>query len=89
MANKHQVLELLAKGLTPKKVAEELGCRPEYVRATRLRAEITGYANSFESVARYKRNRKRKYREDPEFRDRENAYKREWRMRKKAMEAGA
>ena len=42
MANKHQVLELLAKGLTPQEVARELGCSDAYVRATKQRDTAKG-----------------------------------------------
>ena len=42
MANKHQVLELLAKGLTPQEVAKKLNCSDAYVRATRRRASPDG-----------------------------------------------
>lgn len=61
MANKHQVLELLAKGLNPQEVARELGCSDAYVRATRKRAEVPGYHKQFASHAASTRRWKDKY----------------------------
>ena len=39
MANKHQVLKLLDKGLSPPQIAKKLGCTSGYVRATQQRRE--------------------------------------------------
>ncbi len=68
MATKGQVLALLVEGLTPKQVAEILNCNPEYVRATRLRALVPGYARQFASYERAKRRSVERYKTDPKFR---------------------
>ena len=74
MACKDDVLVLLEKGLTPKQVADELGCRTEYVRATRARAFGNGRATcekyrlrNLEKISAKKSDR---YRNDPVFRER-------------------
>lgn len=41
MASKHLVIALAARGLTSVEIAAELGCYPEYVRATAIRNGIT------------------------------------------------
>ena len=46
MANKHQVLKLLAKGFNSIEVAKRLGCSDGYVRATRMRATPEGREKS-------------------------------------------
>jgi len=43
LANKHQVLELLAKGLNPQQIAKKLKCSDAYVRATRRRDQVPKY----------------------------------------------
>lgn len=71
MANKHQVLALLEKGLTPQQIAKKLKCLDAYVRAVRAREFGNGreQARRF-GLAYYHRNarkisakRRAKYRE--------------------------
>lgn len=73
MANKHDVLRLLDQGLTPNQIAERLGCRPEYVRATRRRATAEGKA----LMCLWYRQR---WANDPEFRAKRLARQRQRRV---------
>jgi predicted transcriptional regulator len=58
MANKYDVLARIKAGMTPKVIAAELGCSPEYVRATRRRATAYGKELSKEwSNNRYARQK--------------------------------
>ena len=84
MATKGQVLALLGEGLTPKQIAEVLDCNPAYVRATRLRALVPGYARQFASYERAKRRAVERYKTDPKFRDIRAERVRESRRRAKA-----
>ena len=42
MTKKDRILHLLSTGLTPVEVAEDVGCRSEYVRVVRQREECGG-----------------------------------------------
>ena len=84
MATKGQVLALLGEGLTPKQVAEILDCNPAYVRATRMRATVPGYARRFASYERNKKRSVERYKTDPKFRAIHAARVRESRRRAKA-----
>ena len=86
MANKHQVLELLAEGLTPKEIANRLGCNPAYVRATRRRATDEGARIARQFASRRRTNKKRceKMKSSAEYREGSNAYMRKWRRGVKA-----
>lgn len=48
MANNTQVLELHAKGMPPSRIAENLGCMPEYVRATLRRKGLKSHSERLE-----------------------------------------
>lgn len=85
MATKHQVLELLAKGLTPQQIAKKLGCSDAYVRATRQRSEHPDYNRRFYE-SRNKRCRER-YRTDAAYREAEKAAGRAYHHRKKEARA--
>jgi len=74
MANKRDVLRLLAQGLTPNQVAERLGCCSGYVRATRRRATEDGAKLSRKYGTDWWR---RKYRTDDTFREKMKQKQRE------------
>ena len=66
MATKDQVLKLLAKGKTPREIANALGCLPEYARAVRAREFGNG------------REVEKRYRERPEVRAYRTKYQRKY-----------
>lgn len=71
MANKHQVLELLATGMANSEIAATLKCLPAYVRAVRARE----FGNGREVDTSYQR---RRYATDPEYRAAKLEAAKEW-----------
>lgn len=85
MANKHQVLELLAKGLNPQQIAKKLKCSDAYVRATRRRDQVPKYTMQFPGYERRLEQLRKKYRNDPAFQKQAKARVNNYRQRQKAL----
>jgi hypothetical protein len=91
MTKSKKILQLLEKGLNPKQIAARVGCRPEYVRAVRGRAERPEVERNWKKKNREKlRERARvyqfeRYQSDPEYAERRRAAVRKSQNKRKRL----